>query len=212
LVGFVDLADFYAYFKPLSYKIEVPLISTSIVLPGAMGIKPINWIVDLPLSVPTPTNGMILETRGHLTGQVGASNLGRWSAWPPCQQQLNSLLSLSEPAAVLLAAGAGSATSVVFNVSVTIHFYRRGILSSAPALTDVDILKGSGLTAEQKLFAAAARLEAKRKVEREVSEKDQVKLPGVLPGKQSVCQDFVDLHQSVCNTRAQSACSHSRNG
>jgi len=202
LTGFTDLAEFYAYFKPLSYKIEVPNIGTGVVLPGTMGMRPINWIVDLPLSIPTITNGMILEQRGHITGQVGASNLGRWSSWPPNQQQLNSLLSLTEPAAVLLAAGAGTASGVVYNVSITIHFYRRGIFSVAPSLADVEIIRASGVSAEEKLIMHAQRIESKRLVPLVRLTKDtEVSKPPVMDSTEEEKEESVAITncKPLCN-------------
>lgn len=127
--GFHSMKDFYLYFTPLSYRLEVPLQAGTQAIPEIQAILPVNWITDLPLALPTPEFGALSEMRGNVLSQAGSSNRGPWVRWPPLTQQLNSQLSSPEIACVVLVAGAGTVTGVSVRVSINIRFYRRNPLS-----------------------------------------------------------------------------------
>jgi hypothetical protein len=131
LEGFVELSDFYQYFTPLSYKLD---ISPAIDLTDntlVVALQPHNYIVESVPSTVSFTTGTLATMRGHVTFQVGSNNRGNWSSWPALTQQLNSIDSLSQPAGLILTACDLTSTgsfSVV--VSVTCRFFRRSPFNS----------------------------------------------------------------------------------
>ncbi len=123
LEGFTELADFFQYFRPTSYKFDIAANPTLNQL-MEVALQPLNYIVESP-STNVFDLGDLSTMRGHMTIQPGSNNRGRWTAWPNFTQQLNALDSLLQPACVLLGATSGPNVTLNGVAYVTVSFFRR---------------------------------------------------------------------------------------
>lgn len=123
LDGFLQLADFYQYFVPQGYKIDI--YGTTTTNTFSVGTVPINYIVDLPFTA-SPTASSVSELRGHVTYQAGSNNRGPWAVWPRHIQQLSTNPAAPEIAAVVLV-GSPVTQTVTVQIFITICFYRKNL-------------------------------------------------------------------------------------
>lgn len=140
LSGFPQLASFFGMAQPVSYRMRASYINWS----GTLAFVPLN-----PLSSSVPSGigfidaGGLMETRGSVRVQAGATNTGSWSTFPFAQLGLSSFDMFNVPYNVgyLVAYNDASAVTANWNIQLTlevkVRFYRRTLqnFSVSPTLS-----------------------------------------------------------------------------
>ncbi len=121
--GYVELSDFYEYFVPTSYKIDVQVPKGDTVGSGIVAFVPINYITGPTPASLTISSQDLLTIRGRVEVMEGARNNGRWCVWPHAQQNMALESAATQEAGFVVATGIGTQTTIL--VSITCRFYRR---------------------------------------------------------------------------------------
>jgi hypothetical protein len=127
LSGFTELANYFQYFKPLSYQLQVNVPVNSS-FQGASCFFPINYIVE---AAPTPSGlaeADLRTVRGAVSVMPGARNIGKWCKWPQGQQNMALIDASTHVAGVLLAntlLGFAGGLGVELTININVRAFRR---------------------------------------------------------------------------------------
>lgn len=147
---FEQLASVFQYFQPMTYKIDLSVLTNESLPFTCIALQPINWTSDGTSFTVSADATTLLCMPGRILAQHGSTMKGNTVKWPPNAQQLSTALGASEPACVLLRDFSPATGITGIAVYIRCRFYRRSVISPTESSKLITVFR-SPLTSLEKI-------------------------------------------------------------